>query len=51
MINEDILKKADALFSEIENSDLELDVKIALLKVISNKALAGVNYLGKTLGI
>jgi len=40
MTNKDILKKADTLFSEIENSDLELDVKIALLKTISNKALA-----------
>jgi hypothetical protein len=47
MTNENILKKTDVLFSEIENSDLELDIKIALLKVISHKALAGVNYLGK----
>jgi hypothetical protein len=38
-----ILEKATALISEIKNSDLELDTKLGVLKLISNKALATAN--------
>lgn len=45
MINEDVLKKADVLISEIKNSDLDFAIKITLLRIISNKVLAAVKYL------
>lgn len=38
-----ILEKATALISEIKNSDLELNTKLGVLKLISNKALAIAN--------
>jgi hypothetical protein len=41
----EFLERATTLISEIKNSYLEPNIKVAVLKVISNKALATKNFL------